>query len=234
MISIVMPYWNRQDALQRNLDSYCDLYSSDDIEIVVVDDGSPEPAKTHGPFPWPVKVIHLPRKDSALDPCVPYNLGVAASRGEVLVLTNPEVVHRFPILGRMREVLAEMGPKGYVSAACWGLGDRGSRWFCHSKLMPPAESMGRAPTPPMAGFHFCSMIHRSFYDEIGGFSEEYREGQAYEDNDLLWKLYDAGAKFRICDDLVTDHYECPRCRWPAGGHERNRAIFVKKWPRLQN
>jgi GT2 family glycosyltransferase len=125
----------------------------------------------------------------------------------------------------MQAELHRLGPEGYVAASCMGQG----MWFCHSTDELPDEQCGRAKRPAGAGFHFCSMMHRSLFYEVGGFSEEYRDGQGYEDNDFLWKLHAVGAKFRIADELVTDHHRCPRTEWPKGGAERNRAIFEAKW-----
>ena len=107
MISVVMPYWRRQDILALNLSAYRDLYPHEDIEIVVVDDGSPEPAEIFGAYPWPVNVVRLPAKEIALNPCVAFNAGVAASCGEIVVLTNPEVIHRAPILSGARSIPSE-------------------------------------------------------------------------------------------------------------------------------
>lgn len=215
--------------LDLNLAIYRRHYlSHNDLELVIVDDGSPEAAHVRGSYPWAVHVVTLPRKDVALNPCVALNAGVAASYGNILVLTNPEVVHRSPILAGMRTELDALGPKGYVAAACWGI--KAGWWYCHSSKMPEPSTVGRAPMPKGAGLHFCSMMQRAFYDEIGGFSEEYRHGCGYEDNDFLWRLHAAGARFKIADDLVTDHHDCPRSEWPAGGAARNRAIFEDWWP----
>jgi GT2 family glycosyltransferase len=203
------------------------LYADAEIEIIIVDDGSPDPAQVEGQFPWPVQLIRLSAKEEAKNPCLAFNVGVQVATHDHIVLTNPEIVHRAPILSGMSAALSELGPKGYVAAACWDITHKW--WFCHSTDEPPDAKVGRAPKPKGAGFHFCSMLHRSLYDEIGGFSDEYRDGQGYEDNDLLWKLERAGAKFKICDELVTDHHPCPRTEWPKGGAERNRAIFEAKW-----
>lgn len=191
----------------------------------MVDDGSPEPAEV-GPTPRPVKIVRLPAKTMALNPCVPFNVGVAHAVGDLIVLTNPEVIHRTAILPVMAERLRSLGPLGYVAAACRGRG----WWYCHSKLMPADAKVGRAPSPPGAGLHFCAMLHRSLYEAIGGFTEAYRDGQGYDDNDLLWKLDAAGAKFEICDDLVCEHVQCPPSLWPVGGVARNRKLFNEAWP----
>lgn len=166
----------------------------------------------------------------ALNPSVPFNRGVAAARGDILVLTNPEVVHTRAILGGMLETLTALGPKGYVAAACWS--PKAGWWYCHSQLGPRPKERGRGAMPEGSGFHFCSMLRRSLFDEVGGFSEEYRDGQGYEDNDLLWKLHAAGAHFAIRDDLVTEHVDCPRTAWPVGGAARNREIFEGKWQHM--
>lgn len=225
MISVVMPYWQRQQVLLQNLSNYRLLYPDEDLEIVIVNDGSPEWPKIGDDYPWPVRLIELPPKTHALNPCFPLNRGVAEARGEVILLTCPEVIHRAPILKGMREKLESLGPKGYVSAACFG----GTWWYSHSTLMPPPEVVGRMPMPEGAALHFCSMLYRGFFDQVGGFDEQYRAGAGYEDSDFLWSLHKHGAKFAICDDLITDHLSCPRCEWPAGGAERNLAIFESKW-----
>jgi GT2 family glycosyltransferase len=227
MISVVMPYWQRADILRANVAHYCKLYSGLDIEIVIVDDGSPERAAAPSSPPFAVRIVRLPDKTVAKNPCIPLNAGVAEARGEIIVLTNPEVVHRAPILAAMREHLNEIGPLGYIAAACRGRG----WWYCHSTDMPPNEAVGRVPSPPGAGLHFCSMLHRGLFDRAGGFDERYRDGQGYEDNDFLWRLHSAGARFMICDDLVCDHVMCPPAEWPAGGAARNREIFEKTWRR---
>jgi glycosyltransferase involved in cell wall biosynthesis len=227
MISVVMPYWRRSTILAENLARYRDLYYDWDLEIIIVDDGSPTPAKIMGEFPWNVRIIRLADKQIPLNPCVPINVGVRASSGSVVVLTNPEVIHRSPIFGGMLLELDWLGPRGYVAAACWD--SLKQRWYCHSSKMPSAASLGRCKTPRGAGFHFCAMLNRSMYDEVGGFSDEYRKGQAYEDADFLWKLHKVGAKFRIADDLITDHRKTASCKWLPGGAARNRKIFEERW-----
>jgi glycosyltransferase involved in cell wall biosynthesis len=222
-----MPFWRRSTVLAENLDRYRELYPAADLEVIVVDDGSPTPAKATGEFPWPIRIIRLPAKQIALNPCVPINEGVRASSGDFVVLTNPEVVHRSPILGQMLAYLDEFGPRAYIAAACWD--PIKTRWYCHSTKMPAAASLGRCKTPAGAGFHFCSMLTKSMYNEVGGFSEQYRKGQAYEDADFLWKLHKARATFHIADDLITEHRKTASCRWLPGGAARNRKIFQELW-----
>ena len=146
---MVLPYWQRGKILRDNLQQLKRLYSDlHALEIIIVDDGSPEPAVIDDNYPWPVSIIRLPSKPHALNPCVPINRGVAKAIGDKIVITNPEVIHREPILQRMAAVSRS---DTYVAAACQA---SNGIWYCHSKLMLSDKAMGRAPSPKGAGLHF--------------------------------------------------------------------------------
>lgn len=216
MISVCVPHWNRPAELVRMYAEYAALYPGLDYEFSVCDDGSsaPPPVPRHG------ALALLPTKAHALNPCVPLNAAVARARGEILVLTGPEIEHRVPILAAMAQGL---GPDDYVIAACR---DVSGPWLCGSQVR--GGEQGRGTLPPGSGFHFCTMLRRALFDRAGGFDEEYRAGQAFEDNDWLFRLERAGARFIMRDDLVVWHRRIP-CDWPSGGHERNRRLFESKW-----
>jgi len=227
MISIIMPYWNRLELLKRSLDRMAELYPDYNLEIVIADDGSKESYEGSFDYPWPVTTVYLPRKEHALNPCVPINAGVMASQGYILVLTNPEIFHPTAILGDMLDELIAVGPKGYVLASTWSTDH--NKWYCHSSITSKKNAaLGRLPLPKGSGLHFCSMMYKKFYDEIGGFDEAYRDGQGVEDNDFVWSLYQAGATFRMRDDLMVEHTSTPTI-WPEGGIARNSEIYKRRW-----
>lgn len=215
MISICMPYYMRQGELDRSLRSLRVCYPALDFELVICDDGSP--VSVYAPGCW---VVRLPLKGHALNPCVPMNRAVAEATGEIIVLTGPEIEHRTPVLGAMADGI---GPDDYVIAACR---DADGQWLCASSVTPGTD--GRGAMPAGSGFHFCAMLHRSLFNRAGGFDEDYRDGQAFDDNDWLFRLERAGARFRLRDDLVVWHHRVS-CAWPVGGHERNRRLFEAKW-----
>lgn len=223
-VSVIMPFWQRQAVLTRNLQRYKELYPDFPLEIIVIDDGSPAPAVIEGEYPWPVHLIRLPAKTIPMDGVVPLNVGALFARGEYLLLTGPEIIHRAPLLEAMVAAHGN-GPLSYVSAAVWG----GSWWYCHSTDMPEDAKIGRAPSPKGAALHFCAMLRREVFWAVDGFDHDYRDGAGFSDNDFLWKLHDIGVTFAIRDDLVTDHVDCPRCNWPPGGFKRNKTIFNRKW-----
>ena len=224
MISVIMPYWNRRLALARSVATMARHYPDLDMEIVVVNDGSAETPVLDN-CPWPVKIVHLPRKDIPLNPCVPINRGVEASSGDIIVLTNPEVVHVKPILAEMRAAMD--GPDSYVLAAAW-CPDEG-KWHCHSSIAGDRPSGERQPEG--SGFHFCAMLTRDLWNRAGGFDEAYRDGAGYDDPDWVNRVARAGARFTIRDDLVVIHPKMgAKTDWLPGQFARNRTLYFRRWP----
>lgn len=231
MISLVLPYWCRREATMRSLDLLEQCYrSGPELEVIIVDDGSPESESLTGLrfYDIPVWVIRLPTKDQPKNPCVPINAGVRAARGEIIALSNPEILHETPVLGAMRDELETLGEKGYVLAACWCPEE--DLWHCHSSVSVHRPDGARVV--PGTGYHFLSMLRRTFFYSAGGFDEDYREGTGWDDPDWVNRLVRAGARFRIRDDLVVKH---PRrgaqSHW-IEDRDKNRALYDEKWPSL--
>lgn len=215
MISICMPYWQRQRELDRSLAAYRRLYGHLDVEISICDDGSPVPVLADG-----CVVTRLPAKKIGLNPCVPMNAAVRASSGDVIVLTNPEVEHREDVLTGMLSMLEH--PDDYVTVACR---DVSGMWIAGPEVNY-AFANGRMPVPEGAHFHFCAMLTRELFERVGGFDEEYRFGRSLEDNDWLWSLDAAGARFKLAPGMVW-HYRTPHAY--AGSHPANLDRLTRKW-----
>lgn len=223
MISVILPYWKRAEVTLRSFELLDRHYHDLDFEVVLVDDGSHD---FYAEYPW-LRIERLPKKELPKNPCVPINHGVKISKGEVLVISNPEIMHNAPVLPQMLQELQSMGEMGYVLAACWY--DRDKRWHCHS-MITAGGYHENIKQPVGSGYHFCAMLNRTLWDKVGGFDEEYREGSHYDDPDWVNRLNKVGAKFKIRDDLVVEHIR-DGCYtdWPGGWADRNHALFVRKW-----
>jgi hypothetical protein len=213
-ITVAVPYWNRQPALDRLFADLALHYADLPLEISVCDDGSDPPAVV----PDGVILTRLPAKRKPLNPCVPINRAVAASTGDIIVLTNPEVEHRESVLPHMLAMLN--GPLDYVTARCMDtdgmlLAGDGVDYTTH----------GRLPVPPGAHFHFLAMFRRTLWDAAGGFDEDYRYVQASDDNDFLFRVWKAGAVFKHCPIPVYHRRSGIRWNMPHG-----RSLFFQKWP----
>lgn len=221
MISLILPYWDRQEAADKAFELLVKNYSNLDIEIIVVDDGNKVPFKKSD-LPLNIKVLTLPLKEAPKSPVTPWNEGIKIASGDIIILSCIEILHDKPIIEAMLAELEKLGKDGYVLAAAWC--PEQNEWHCHSTVKLPRNPAG-------TGLSFFGMMYKDLYWKAGGFDEEYRDGAGYEDNDFINRMLAVGAKFKICDDLVVIH---PKSKatitWPDGAFERNKDLFYKKWP----
>lgn len=220
MISLILPYWNRQEAANKSLELLAKNYPDLDLEVVIVDDGDPIP------FVMPevnlkTLIVRMPEKSEPMCPATSWNTGVAMSNGEIVVLSCPEILHEKPVLEQMATELERLGPDGYVLASAWC--PESKAWHCHSSVQVP-------DCPPGTGIAFCGAMHRELFERVGGFEESYRDGAGYEDRDLIRKLVKAEAKFVIRDDLVVVHPKTgASIKWGTEKFCRNEMIYRKRW-----
>lgn len=220
MISLILPYWDRQEAADKALALLAEQYVGLDIEVVIVDDGNRVPFLVPA-LPLEITVVRLPAKSEPKSPCTPWNAGVKAARGDIIILSCIEVLHTTPVIQAMVEQLRAAGQMGYVLAAAWCPDD--GIWHCHSSVKVPT-------CPDGSGIGFCSALHKDLYQAVGGFDEKYRDGAGYEDRDFIWRLHKAGAKFITRDDLVVVHPKAgATIRWKPEGFKRNEELYYSKW-----
>lgn len=221
-VSVCMPYFNRPDELKRSIDAYEKVYPDLDIEFSVCDDGS-----LRAPLlPANSVLTTLPKKGYALNPCIPLNRAVRNATHDIIVLTNPEIEHKDPVLYRMLEAL--QSPNDYVMTGCRDT--RRGDWYAGPEA-PVAPIGGRQPVPPGTYLHFCVMLHRSLFERAGGFDEEYRQVPGCDDNDWLWRLRALGdVNFKYVPGVVWHHYG-PRRKWP-GTPEQAATMLRRKWGHL--
>jgi len=109
MISIVTAYYNRKDLFRRTLKSISQSVVKD-LEVVVVDDGSSHEHRLESlfeEFPF-LKIMRLEAGDKwYTNPCVPFNVGIKAASGDIVILQNPECFHSGDILSYVDKNLTQ-------------------------------------------------------------------------------------------------------------------------------
>ena len=187
MISIVTTYYNRRQLFEETLKTI-KRSAIKDIEFVVVDDGSDpkhrlESLQIGYPF---LKIIRVENENKWYEnPCVPFNIGLRAAKGDIIVLQNPECLHVHDVLSYINENLND---SNYLTISAYGLdaetnksvkfhlknktinefieklpqrsifGDESLGWYNHSKYRP-------------GYYHFCSAITRNNLGKLNGFDE---------------------------------------------------------------
>ena len=218
MISLILPYWDRQEAADKAFELLAKHYADLDLEVVVVDDGNAVPFRVPD-VPLNIQVVRLPRKDHPTPQSKAWNAGVEAASYEIIVLSCVEVLHENPVLPEMLKRLRHRDDYILAATYCPEL----KEWQVHSEVELPTLPKGVGPA-------FCGMMTKELFYRAGGFDEAYHYGAGWEDKDFIQRMLKAGAKFQICDDLVTIHPKTgATISWPVEGFERNEAIYRTRW-----
>ena len=220
MISLILPYWDRQEAADKALTviwtQYADMVKAEELEVIVVDDGNKIP------FVCPIsagflnlRVVRLPSKDPPKSCVTPWNAGVAAATGDIIAISCIEVLHDKPVLAQLADSV-EDGKCVLAAAYC----PEESKWHCHSSVTVP-------DCPPGTGLPFLAVMRR---EDFVPFDEDFRDGAGYEDRDWIRSMVKANRRFLIRDDLAVTHPKSgAHIKWPAGYFERNLDIYQRKW-----
>ncbi len=249
MISVVTAYYNRKKLFTRTLKSMLPYYGKIDFEVIVVDDGSDEAERLEdlqNDYPF-LRVIRLEKQNKWYkNPCIPFNIGFEAVKGDKIIIQNPECYHFGAILAYVDAHLKE---NEYLSFGCFSMdklntdddalffdekniakliennnrsfttdGDLG--WYNHSKFRPEA-------------FHFCAAMMSTDLFDLGGFDERYAKGVGYDDDELIWRIKNKKMQIKFIDDQIVlhqNHYIAPDDLVEANkrrfeSYKRNKLIF---------
>ncbi|MDQ3913619.1 MAG: glycosyltransferase family 2 protein [Actinomycetota bacterium] len=206
----------------------------EDFEVVVVDNDRSEPP----PLPSTVRVIRNPKNVGFAKAC---NQGIAASKGDLLVLINPDTVVSADFFERMGEFFERdysigvagprvLDPGGSLQLSARkelsmvsGLLGRTSfltRLFPKSSLVKsqfPSVTESTYPTPVDWVSGACMVVRRQTLNEVGPLDERFF--MYFEDADLCRRVREAGWSVYYLPEVVVVHR--------AGGstQSRPRAIW---------
>jgi glycosyltransferase involved in cell wall biosynthesis len=223
MISIVMSYYNRLSQLQYTLKTM-QQSATKDFEIVIVDDFSDaENSLDHITDQYPDLMINVIRmrdlyaKKNYCNPCVPYNVGLRASRGQQVIIQNPECCHVGDVISYVQNH-CHVG--SYLSFHCWSCVKHETRQLQETgtlELIPTKKSRWyNHETERPVAFHFCSAISRQDLVAINGFDERYALGHNWDDAEILHRIK------RICVvKFVSDPYVIHQYHHKSYGHPDN-------------
>lgn len=240
--SIILPYYDRPQLRDTLRSIYNHYNSRDDYEVIIVVD-----SKNTGDKSVQLRsilkefkrleIVTISDPVKSYNPSTKYNRGVAISRGEFIVITNPEIFHEVDILaGLDNEFDKDNGC--YVICSCRSvIYDRNKfesyRDYKNYRLNPEfqfCESWYQHSLYRNEMFHFCSAMSKKTYLKIGGFDERFRNGIGFEDNNFIHRVKVNSVPIILRDDLITLHIEHDKSY--IAGHEElieiNRGIFVKQ------
>jgi O-antigen biosynthesis protein len=241
LVSMVILTFNQLETTQECVVSI-KKHTPEPHEIIFVDNGS-----TDGTVPWlrelaatdaTCRVIENPTNFGFAKGC---NQGIAASRGDEILLLNNDVVVTPKWLSGMLTCLKSRPDAGFVGpmtnnisgpqkldAADYastqdGLDDFAARFR--------AQNLGRRiPMRRIVGF--CMLFHRALIDKVGVLDERFGSGN-YEDDDYCLRAALLGYTNLVAGDVFIHHYGSKS--FTGNGLNfgacmaGNRKLFTEKW-----
>lgn len=200
-ISVVMAYFNRKQQCLITLDTIQRSEAKNRLEVIIVDDGSAPEHSLSGldvdRYSFPIHIWKV--RDgckSWRNPVVSYNFGISKAQGEWIILQNPEVCHigdicnfvdtrADPKIYYAFQVFATKSPNetqlvtDHLLDIAWISSQLGKQiqgqWYCHHQYRSKA-------------YHFCTAIHRTKLELVGGFNPSFQNGIDYDDDELLCRI----------------------------------------------
>lgn len=202
-VSVVVPAYNRSSLVLQCLDSLRkQAYPIDRYEIVLVDDGSTDDtpaAATAAMTPWPgaFTLISLMRGG----PARARNVGIRASRGEIVAFTDSDCVVSADWLAALvggfgeDEVAGVGGPLHNVAPPGWV-----ANYLTTANFFRHRVRQGRVDYLLTAS----AAYRRDVLMALGGFAE--RRGAWGEDADLSFRVTAKGYRLLLSDYSIVIHH----------------------------
>ncbi len=244
-VSIVIPVCDRWRYTYNCLRSIvaCDDRAS--YEVVVVDNASSDGTTQELASFESLVLLRQETNRGYVEGC---NLGVAAARGELILLLNNDTEVTSGWLDRLVSVLDEDEAVGVVGPKLLfpngRLQEAGN--FVHRD--GSAENRGKFDDPWKAEYESRAevdyvsgaalLLRRSLFDEIGGLDERYSPG-FWEDVDLCFAVRERGLRVLCEPAAVVYHFEgTSSWRHPEGDGgwrpESNARLFRERWAERLN
>lgn len=238
--SLVIPVHGKLDYTLACLRSLVHTRLPDDVEVIVVDDDSPD--ETGKVLPG-IPGLRYHRNATNLGFVGSCNAGAAMARGGHLVFLNNDTTLTpgwLDALLRTFETHPDTGlagaqlvyPDGRLQESGGIVFSDGSGW-----------NFGRFEDPRHPAYTFvreadyCSgaaiALPRALFERLGGFDERYAPAY-YEDTDLAMKVREAGLKVRVQPASVVVHHEGITAGTDTGSgvkayQVRNQQRFLERW-----
>ena len=210
-----------------------------DVEILVVDDASPEPIELRSTNADPVRLL---RSEENLRFSRACNFGAAAARGQYLLFLNNDTQPMPGWLDALADCAESADEIGVVGARLLyrdGTVQHAGVAFSQRDGVPRHVYRGFPGEHPVAvrdrDFQAvtaaCVLFRRSAFEQAGGFDTEYVNG--YEDIDLCLRVRAAGHRIRYCGSAAVFHFESVSRRGEVTGldpaEDENLQLFMERW-----
>jgi GT2 family glycosyltransferase/glycosyltransferase involved in cell wall biosynthesis len=212
-VSIVIPVFGQHQYTFNCLSSLAQQTDLQNVEVIVVDDASPDPARAAMPEVHGVQWVRNPQNLGFIGSC---HAGADRARGEYVLMLNNDVQVTAGWLQALLDVFKLRSDAGMVGArlvypngslqeaggivwqdgSAWNWGRNGDPELPTYKYLRPADYCSGA----------CLLLRLSDWQVLHGFDKVYTPAY-YEDTDLAFRLRAAGQVVYYQPEAVIVHYE---------------------------
>lgn len=199
LVSIVIPAYNAAKTLEACLRACLDQ-TYPEMEIIVADDGSTDDTAAIA-----ARLGAQCVRQENRGPAAARNTGARAAHGELVAFTDSDCV---PQRDWIEQLVAGFAPGVVAVGGTYGIANprrllarlvHEEIFVRHARFGDDADFLGS----------FNVAYRKAAYDAVGGFDESYRAASG-EDNDLAYRLQDAGATLRFRHAAVVAHHHPER------------------------
>lgn len=220
LVSIIIPTRDNGAVLRRCIDTICGQSTYSHREVVVMDNGSVEPATVEYLASLARDgIARVVRHDHPFNYSELNNLGAREARGDILLFLNDDTEVLMPDWLERMIGFAQLPHVGAVGAK---LLYPGGERIQHAGVLnlangPGHAMLGRGADEPgyfgrgLLEYNWlvvtgaCLMVSRSKFEDVGGFGEEFPI--AYNDVELCFKLHKHGYLGVVCQQVRLIHHE---------------------------
>jgi polysaccharide pyruvyl transferase CsaB len=243
LVSVVIVTWGGLELTRNCIDSLLGSETWPRLEVVVVDNASPDRTREY------LESVAL--GDRRIRPifnsenrgfAAANNVGIAAARGEIVVLLNNDTVVPPGLVGRLVRHLETDPSIGVVCPTTNFCGNeaRIDPGYTDFSELPgfaarrARSQAGRAFDIEVAAM-YCIAARRSLFERVGTLDEEFGVGM-FEDDDFALRVRKEGFRVVCAEDAYVHHVgQGSFSRLSAREYNelwsRNQAYFEKKWGR---
>lgn len=211
-VSVVVPCYNG-GAFVDDVLAALGAQTFRDFEIIIVDDGSTDPATKQKlrSLDSSVQVIEQPNAG----PAAARNRGIRAARGEFVLTIDVDDLIEPTYLAETVAALRAAGPKaGFAASYERKVGRWTGTTECSFKMFDQLFT-NRVPS--------CILMRKSVWAEVGGYDETMREG--YEDWEFLIAIARAGYRAAIVPKPLFIYRMREDGHWMADGFGRHGMLW---------
>lgn len=202
LVSIVIPAYNAESTLAQCLEA-CTRQNGAETEVIVVDDGSTDATRGIAES-FPVSYVY----QTNAGPAAARNHGTRVAEGEIVAFTDSDCV---PAPDWVASLAAGFSDGVSAVGGSYSIANE-SRFL--ARMIHEEIAMRHAQFEEEVDFlgSFNVAYRKQDFEKVGGFDESFLSASG-EDNDLAYRLSDAGGKLRFLGGAKVAHYH-PTRLWP--------------------